>query len=86
MLDMFNNADRDPGRLQLWWWLSQSKSDEDVNDIKLKEVNNGRLAVMAIGGMVHRNLVVKGLLFPLFPEGWTGPQGSRELVDVMGCL
>ena len=24
--------------------------------------------------MVHHNLVVKGPLFPLFPEGWEGPQ------------
>ena len=53
----------------------KAKIDKDVNDIKLKEVNNGRLAVMAIGGMVHHNLVVKGPLFPLFSEGWTGPQG-----------
>ena len=27
--------------------------------------------------MVHHNLVVKGPLFPLFPDGWTGPQALR---------
>ena len=27
--------------------------------------------------MVHHNLVVKGPLFPLFPEGWEGPQAGR---------
>ena len=27
-----------------------------------------------VWGMVHHNLVVKGPLFPLFPEGWEGPQ------------
>ena len=28
------------------------------------------------GGMVHHNLIVKGPLFPLFPEGYTGPQAG----------
>jgi hypothetical protein len=29
--------------------------------------------------MVHHNLVVKGPLFPLFPEGWEGPQAGWDL-------
>ena len=32
-------------------------------------------------GMVHHNLVVKGPLFPLFPEGWEGPQAG-DLKDL----
>ena len=31
-----------------------------------------------VWGMVHHNLVVKGPLFPLFPEGWEGPQARYE--------
>ena len=36
--------------------------------------------------MVHHNLVVKGPLFPLFPEGWEGPQGSWDLESTAGAL
>ena len=32
-----------------------------------------------VPGMVHHNLVVKGPLFPLFPEGWEGPQAGKTL-------
>jgi len=86
MLDMFKDADREPGNFNFGSGFLKGKSDKDVYDIKLKEINNGRLAMMAIGGMVHHNLVVKGPLFPLFPEGWAGPQGSWELESVMGRL
>ena len=41
---------------------------------------------MAPPGMVHHNLVVKGPLFPLFPEGWEGPQGSWDLESTAGAL
>ena len=43
-----------------------------------QELQNGRLAMLAFSGMVHHNLVVKGPLFPLFPEGWEGPQANNE--------
>ena len=28
--------------------------------------------------MIHHNLVVKGPLFPLFPEGWVGPLAPQH--------
>eukprot|EP00439_Symbiodinium_sp_Y106_P020165 s2750_g2.t1 len=51
-----------------------------------EELTNGRLAMLAFSGMVHHNLIVKGPLFPLFPEGYTGPQGSWDLDSVAGAL
>uniref|UniRef100_A0A7S4SR35 Light harvesting protein n=1 Tax=Alexandrium monilatum TaxID=311494 RepID=A0A7S4SR35_9DINO len=85
MLDMFEE-DREPGNLGFGTRFIAGKSAEETKDIRLKELNNGRLAMMAFGGMVHHNLVVKGPLFPLFPEGWVGPQYTWEIDSVMGGL
>jgi len=54
--------------------------------MKLRELNNGRLAMLAFSGMVHHNLVVKGPLFPLIPDGWAGPQGSWQVQSFMGYI
>merc|ERR1719446_102102 len=75
MLDMFEGTDRDAGDLDFGKKFLP-KDAEKAYDLKLRELNNGRLAMLAFAGMVHHNLVVKGPLFPLFPEGWAGPQGS----------
>jgi len=76
MLDMFENSDRTPGDLNFGSGFLKGKSEDEIYDLKLKELNNGRLAMMAFGGMIHHNIVVQGPLFPIFPEGWAGPQGS----------
>jgi len=85
MLDMFQ-GDRVPGDFKFGSGYLVGKSEEEVYDLKLKELNNGRLAMMAFGGMIHHNLVVKGPLFPMVPDGWKGPQGTWELDSVMGRL
>eukprot|EP00445_Apocalathium_hangoei_P009859 CAMPEP_0203872120 /NCGR_PEP_ID=MMETSP0359-20131031/19084_1 /ASSEMBLY_ACC=CAM_ASM_000338 /TAXON_ID=268821 /ORGANISM="Scrippsiella Hangoei, Strain SHTV-5" /LENGTH=814 /DNA_ID=CAMNT_0050790805 /DNA_START=54 /DNA_END=2499 /DNA_ORIENTATION=+ len=72
MLDMFEGK-RDPGNFEFGSGFLKGKNDKQVNDMKLKELSNGRLAMMAIGGMIHHNFVVQGPLFPLIPEGWTTP-------------
>jgi len=72
MLDMFEGK-RDPGNFEFGSGFLKGKSDKEVYDMKLKELSNGRLAMMAIGGMIHHNFVVQGPLFPLIPEGWTAP-------------
>ncbi|CAL1136017.1 unnamed protein product [Cladocopium goreaui] len=87
MLDMFEGegAKRAPGDLNFGKrFLPSNKADADV--LATKELNNGRLAMLAFSGMVHHNLVVKGPLFPLFPEGWEGPQGSWDLDSTAGAL
>merc|ERR1711972_709127 len=83
MLDMFEGEE---GKDKVPGGFMKGKSDKEVYDMKLKELNNGRLAMMAFGGMVHHNLVVNGPLFPLFPEGWEGPQGTWQLESVASRL
>merc|ERR1712190_305650 len=82
MLTMFE-GDRVPGDFNFGAGALKGKTDAEIYDMKLKELNNGRLAMMAFGGMVHHNLVVDGPLFPLFPDGWVGPQGSWKIVGLM---
>lgn len=87
MLDMFEGegAKRAPGDLNFGKrFLPENKAEAD--ELAMKELNNGRLAMLAFSGMVHHNLVVKGPLFPLFPEGWEGPQGSWDLDSTAGAL
>jgi hypothetical protein len=86
MLDMFEDTDREPGDFNFGKDKLNGKTEAEVKDLKLKELNNGRLAMMAIGGMVHHNLVVKGPLFPLFPEGWTGPQDTWKIDSFMTTI
>merc|ERR1712039_83206 len=75
MLDMFEGKeDKVPGDFNFGAGFLKGKSDKEVYDMKLKELNNGRLAMLAFTGMVHHNIVVKGPLFPLFPDNWTGPE------------
>ncbi|CAK0890914.1 unnamed protein product [Prorocentrum cordatum] len=77
MLDMFEGEDdKVPGDFNFGSGFLKGKTDKEVYDMKLKELNNGRLAMLAFGGMVHHNLVVNGPLFPIFPDGWKGPQGT----------
>ncbi|CAK0826736.1 unnamed protein product, partial [Prorocentrum cordatum] len=75
MLDMFEGGENKvPGDFNFGSGFLKGKTDKEVYDMKLKELNNGRLAMLAFGGMVHHNLVVNGPLFPIFPDGWKGPQ------------
>eukprot|EP00440_Ansanella_granifera_P053202 gb/GFBE01057678.1/.p1 GENE.gb/GFBE01057678.1/~~gb/GFBE01057678.1/.p1 ORF type:complete len:151 (+),score=40.07 gb/GFBE01057678.1/:1-453(+) len=87
MLDMFDGerANREPGDLNFGKsFLPTDKAAAD--ELRTKELQNGRLAMLAFSGMIHHNLVVKGPLFPLFPDGWVGPQGSWQLDSVAGAL
>eukprot|EP00435_Cladocopium_sp_Y103_P051067 s1521_g15.t1 len=71
MLDMFEGegAKRAPGDLNFGKrFLPQDKAQAD--ELAMKELSNGRLAMLAFSGMVHHNLVVKGTLsrLPELPE------------------
>jgi hypothetical protein len=40
--------------------MAKGKSAKDLNDLKLKEIKNGRLAMIAILGMIAANLNTGG--------------------------
>merc|ERR1712232_480977 len=94
MLDMFDGPakDRAPGDFNFGSgfmkgnWPGYGASEKEQYDLKLRELNNGRLAMLAFSGMVHHNLIVKGPLWPLVPDGWAGPQGTWGLQSFQGFL
>ncbi|EJK51776.1 hypothetical protein THAOC_29025, partial [Thalassiosira oceanica] len=57
METMFEDPDRVPGDLGFAVNRLAGKSEEEVNKLKLQELKNGRLAMLAIGGMIHHNFV-----------------------------
>eukprot|EP01041_Mallomonas_annulata_P004437 gene4437-8842_t len=52
------------------WGTSQlkGKTAAQVDDIKLKELKNGRLAMFAIGGIIHHNIITGSEAFGAFPN------------------
>jgi len=84
MLDMFegDGAKREPGDLNFGKaFLPKDPAEE--SDLREKELANGRLAMLAIGGMIAHNGVVRGPLFPLMPPGWTGAE-LQNYMDLKG--
>ena len=64
MENMFEDPEREPGNFGFDpMGLSVGKSQEDMDEMKLKEIKNGRLAMLAIGGMIHHNWVTNSPLF-----------------------
>lgn len=64
METMFSDPDREPGNIGFDpMGLAVGKTEEQMNDMKLKEIKNGRLAMLAIGGMIHHNWVTGEPLF-----------------------
>jgi len=58
MLTMFEEEDRVPGELGFDpLGLSVGKTQEQKDEMALKEIKNGRLAMLAIGGMIHHNWI-----------------------------
>jgi len=84
MLDMFagERANRAPGDLNFGKGFLPKDADA-AKEMQTKEIQNGRLAMLAIAGMIHHNIVVKGPLFPLIPDGWTGPYGVGQAVSYL---
>eukprot|EP00536_Pseudo-nitzschia_multiseries_P005141 jgi/Psemu1/318577/estExt_fgenesh1_pm.C_930017 len=64
METMFSDPDREPGNLGFDpMGLAVGKTEDQMNDMKLKELKNGRLAMLAIGGMIHHNWITGDALF-----------------------
>jgi len=57
METMFEDPDREPGNLGFALERLKGKSEEEANKLKLQELKNGRLAMLAIGGMIHHNWI-----------------------------
>jgi hypothetical protein len=64
METMFSDPDRVPGELGFDpMGMSKNKSPEEKEKLQLNELKNGRLAMLAIGGMIHHNWVTGEALF-----------------------
>lgn len=64
MLNMFEDSDRVPGDFGFDpMGLAVGLSDEAYEKRQLQELKNGRLAMLAIGGMIHHNWVTGDALF-----------------------
>jgi hypothetical protein len=64
METMFSDPDRVPGALGFDpMGLAKNKSPEQMAEMQLKEIKNGRLAMLAIGGMIHHNWITGEALF-----------------------
>ena len=64
METMFQDPDRVPGELGFDpMGLAVGKTAEEKELMQFKEIKNGRLAMLAIGGMIHHNWVTGDALF-----------------------
>ena len=64
METMFSDPAREPGNLGFDpMGLAVGKTEDEKNDMQLKEIMNGRLAMLAIGGMIHHNWITGEALF-----------------------
>lgn len=62
MENMFSDPARVPGNFG-FDPLGLGGKGGASEDLQLKEIKNGRLAMLAIGGMIHHNIVTDGPLF-----------------------
>ena len=63
--------------------MASSDSDDAwLDDMKMRELNNGRVAMIAISGMVAQELVQRVNLLPAdYVAGLGGPEALRQLEE-----
>jgi len=60
---MFSDPDREPGNIG-FGLKYLPKDPKEADKLRLQELKNGRLAMLAIGGMIHHNFVTGEPLLP----------------------
>ena len=62
--------------------LAKGRDDAWLDDMKMRELNNGRVAMIAISGMVAQELVQRvNLLAADYVAGLRGPEALRQLEE-----
>jgi light-harvesting complex I chlorophyll a/b binding protein 1 len=60
LVQMLQGSGRQPGDFNLGTWYLSGMTEEEVNDMKLKEITHCRLAMMAFSGMVTQAVLTQG--------------------------
>ncbi len=71
MTDMHADSTREVGQFSLPIYGAfqlKGKTKAQAEDIKLKELKNGRLAMLAIGGLVHHQILSGSETLGAFPN------------------
>ena len=55
--EMLQGSGREPGDFGIGTWYLEGKSEDEVTKIKYQEIMNGRLAMMAFGGIVTQSVL-----------------------------
>mmetsp|Transcript_33711 Transcript_33711/g.34339 ORF Transcript_33711/g.34339 Transcript_33711/m.34339 type:complete len:212 (+) Transcript_33711:76-711(+) len=67
MTDMHADG-AEPGDFGWGSKMLKGKTEAQINDIKLKELKNGRLAMFGIGGMIHHTIITGSDALGTFPN------------------
>jgi light-harvesting complex I chlorophyll a/b binding protein 1 len=55
--EMLQGSGREPGDFGFGTWYLEGKTEKEINLLKYQEIKNGRLAMMAFGGVVTQSVL-----------------------------